>query len=210
MLKLYVSRGASSIAAHTILKELALPHQIEVVPLGKLDSPLYQKNPLGQVPTLVLSSGKVLTQNVAILPYLGDLKPEANLFAPPASLERARIMEWMGFLNSDIHPCFRVFLRPYTFVSNEASAADLQKTLQQKLLEQFAFLDKNLAGRQWAGEARYTIVDPYIAFFFQLALYVKFPMKQFTALAEVAARVEARPAWQEAVALEEKLSADQK
>jgi GST-like protein len=36
-------------------------------------------NPLGQVPTIVLPAGQVLTQSAAIILYLGDLVPDAGL-----------------------------------------------------------------------------------------------------------------------------------
>ena len=41
-------------------------------------------NPLGYVPALRLDDGTVLTENAAILQYIADQYPEAQL-APPAS-----------------------------------------------------------------------------------------------------------------------------
>ncbi|WP_051525231.1 glutathione S-transferase N-terminal domain-containing protein [Methylobacillus glycogenes] len=96
MTTLYVSPGACSLGAIVALKALDIPHELVRVALRQPGSPIYDINPLGRVPTLQLDGGEIITENAAILPFLGDLKPEAQLFAPAGSVLRARIQEWIA------------------------------------------------------------------------------------------------------------------
>ena len=61
-------------------------------------------NPLGYVPALKLDDGTVLTENSAILQYIADQYPEAEL-APPASdrVGRAKLRQWLSFISSELH-----------------------------------------------------------------------------------------------------------
>ena len=61
-------------------------------------------NPLGYVPALRLDDGTVLTENSAILQYIADQYPEAQL-APPASdrIGRAKLRQWLSFIGAELH-----------------------------------------------------------------------------------------------------------
>ena len=61
-------------------------------------------NPLGYVPALRLDDGTVLTENSAILQYIADQYPEAQL-APPASdrVGRAKLRQWLSFISAELH-----------------------------------------------------------------------------------------------------------
>jgi glutathione S-transferase len=61
-------------------------------------------NPLGYVPALKLDDGTVLTENSAILQYIAEQYPEAQL-APPASdhVGRAKLRQWLSFISAELH-----------------------------------------------------------------------------------------------------------
>jgi glutathione S-transferase len=61
-------------------------------------------NSLGYVPALKLDDGTVLTENSAILQYIADQYPEAEL-APPASdrVGRAKLRQWLSFISAELH-----------------------------------------------------------------------------------------------------------
>ena len=61
-------------------------------------------NPLGYVPALKLDDGTVLTENSAILQYIADQYPQAEL-APPASdrIGRAKLRQWLSFIGAELH-----------------------------------------------------------------------------------------------------------
>ena len=82
MLTLYYAPGACSMAAHIVLEESGEKYEPRKVDLagGEQRTEAYLKiNPLGRVPVLGLDDGTPLTENTAILPYLGkrfDLWPK--------------------------------------------------------------------------------------------------------------------------------------
>lgn len=195
---LYVAPGACSFGAHVVLKELEIPHHIEVVPLRTPQSPIHQINPLGRVPALKLDSGEVLTENGAILPWLGDLKPEAQLFAPVGSIERARIQEWIGFLNSDLHNAFKPYNRPELFHPAPATHAVIREHVQPRLLLLLNFIDTQLAGKTWLVDERFTIADAYLGQFWNWVIRAGLPVDDLPNFSAYAQRYDHRPSVQAA------------
>lgn len=200
---LYVASGACSFGAHVVLKELNIPHQIEVVPLRTPDSPIHQVNPLGRVPTLKLDTGEVITENGAILPYLGDLKPEAGLFAPAGSVERAQIQEWIGFLNSDVHPAFRPIYRPEAYTPDTEAHEKIQEVGKERLLHFLNVLNQKLEGKTWAVGERFTIADAYLGVVSSWLEKRGLPLADYPNLAAFNERYKARPSVQAAQAAEQ-------
>ena len=74
MLTLYYKPGSCSLAAHIVLEESGEPYALQPVDLaaGEQRTEAFLKiNPQGRVPVLILDDGEPLTENTAILPYLG-------------------------------------------------------------------------------------------------------------------------------------------
>jgi GST-like protein len=67
---------------------------------------LIAANPLGQVPTLLLPDGTVLTESAAIVLYLNDLRPAAGLVPPVGDADRPRFLRWLVFLVAALYPTF--------------------------------------------------------------------------------------------------------
>jgi maleylacetoacetate isomerase len=61
------------------------------------------RNPLAQVPTLELENGTILTQSLAIIDYLEQLKPQPTLY-PQGHLARAQSLQLAEMVNSGIQP----------------------------------------------------------------------------------------------------------
>jgi len=104
---LYFSPLACSMATRIALYEAgAAANFLEVDPKTKVvqnDGSDFRKvNPLGLVPTLRTDDGTVLTENAAILQYVADRFPKADL-GTSAALERSRLHQWLCFIGTELH-----------------------------------------------------------------------------------------------------------
>ena len=86
------------------LKGIAAEQAFRHLRKGEQRAPDYAAiNPQKLVPALVLDSGEVLTQSLAILEYLEETHPEPPLL-PTDPVERARVRSLALISTADIHP----------------------------------------------------------------------------------------------------------
>ena len=111
-MKLYYAPGACSLAAHIILNEINVDFDLERVNLKthqtEKGADYHDINPKGYVPALEINPGLILTETVAILPFLAQHDPKQDLI-PPSGMGRAKVLEWLGYLNSELHDAYAVF-----------------------------------------------------------------------------------------------------
>jgi glutathione S-transferase len=168
MLKLYFSPGACSLAPHILLEEIGQPYEVQKVDLktGEQRSPEYAKvNWKGKVPALQLDDGQILTENVAILPYLAERHPERGLIATDV-LGRARAFEWLGWCASTVHASFWPVFRPTNYCDEEA-APRVKAIALETLQRHFDKIDELLRGRSHPLGDRFGVGDPYLVVFYR-------------------------------------------
>ena len=89
----------------------------------------YAINPKGYVPALEINPGLILTETVAILPFLAQHDPKQDLI-PPSGLGRAKVLEWLGYLNSELHDAYAVFFcAPLAEEAKEKAYAEIDRLL---------------------------------------------------------------------------------
>jgi maleylpyruvate isomerase len=81
-------------------------------------------NPQGLVPALVTDSGEVLTQSLAIIDWLDEMRPEPPLL-PANALGRARVRAIALAIACDIHPLNN--LRVLNYLTHTLGISDEQK-----------------------------------------------------------------------------------
>jgi glutathione S-transferase len=161
-MKLYYMPGACPLAAHIVLEWIGAPYEIVEVKRDKLRSPEYLKiNPGGLVPALV-DNDVVLTENVAILHYLAELHPQAQLNGDGTPRSHAEVNRWLGFINSDLHQSFKPIFAPGRYIADEAQHAELAAHAKEKLRGLFALADAPLARHDWLAGTQRSIADPYL------------------------------------------------
>ena len=96
--------SSRSIRVTWMLEELGLAYDYQLVNMskGESQSPAYLAvNPAGKVPALQTEQG-ILTESVAILNYLGALKPDEGLIPAHTLFERARYDQWCLFAVTEL------------------------------------------------------------------------------------------------------------
>jgi glutathione S-transferase len=159
IMKLYYSPGACSLAVHIAAREANVPLSLEKVDLGarKTESgaDYLAINPKGYVPALGLTDGSVMTEGTALLQFMADRNPDAKLAPAQGSMERYRLQEWLGFINSEIHKGFSPLWNPASPDATKAAARD-------RLAQRFTYLDQTLAAQPYLMGEQFTVADGYL------------------------------------------------
>ncbi|MDH3418012.1 MAG: glutathione transferase GstA [Gammaproteobacteria bacterium] len=159
-MKLYTSPGSCSSASHIALLEAGADFELvklnlktdRILPDGRH---LNDINPKGYVPVLELDDGELLTENVAILQYIADRYPDSELAPPNGTIERTRLHEWLGFINSEIHKGFSNFFNPNL-------PEEMRRFVTQRLNGRFAYVDSQLKDRDYLLGDKFTVADAYL------------------------------------------------
>ncbi|MCP3170218.1 glutathione transferase GstA [Myxococcus qinghaiensis] len=198
-MKLYFSPGACSLSPHIVAHEAGLELQLEQVDTQtkvlKSGGDFWKVNPKGYVPALELEPGEVLTEGPALVQYLSDLRPEAGLMPAAGSRERYRVLEMLGYINSELHKTYAPLFRPTT-----PDATREERT--EYLFKRYKLLEERLATRAYLFGDTFSVADAYLYTVTRWANYVKVDLSGFTNLMAFMERVTARPAVRKALAAE--------
>lgn len=159
MYTLHYSPGSCSLVVHALLRELDVPFELARVDLEGDREAFRALNPKGKVPALVTPEG-VLTECVALVEHLCDRHGGQHLLGAPGTWERARTMEAMATLATEVHPLFNRFFHADDFSGDEAVRSAVKARGTEKLLAYFRDQDARLAGEHWSGP-RLTAADFY-------------------------------------------------
>lgn len=108
-------------------------------------------NPQNLVPSLVLDGGEILTQSLAILEYLDEIKPEPA-FLPQDALSRAHARALAQAVAVDIHPLNNLRVLNYLTETQGFEAGDKEIWCQQWINTGFSGLEKLLEQSAHTGE----------------------------------------------------------
>jgi len=164
MLTLFYAPGACSMAAHIVLEESGEKYEAKRMDLAKGEqrTEAYKKiHPLGRVPALKLDDGAPLTENTAILPYLGK---RFGLW-PGDLLKEAKALSIIGFFASAVHPMHAHVVRPERYTGEEAAFPGIRAMGKKTYQEYLKQIDAMYAGREWLADS-YSVLDPYAFIFY--------------------------------------------
>ena len=110
MYTLYGSRGSGSASTEAALALIGAPCRIVATATwarNEAYDELLALNPLGQIPTLVLEDGSVLTESAAILIHLGSAHPDSGLLSHDDSA-RAQAIRGLVFIAANCYAAISV------------------------------------------------------------------------------------------------------
>lgn len=195
VMKLYYKPGACSLAAHIVLSEAGLSYDLEAVDLKAKTTASgadYLKiNPRGAVPALEIDQGVVITQNVAILQYIGDHSNVAAFKPAYGSIGRLRLQEALGFCG-DMHVAFAGLFAPNL---SETETASVLASINRRMGQWEAMLEDGRA--YWLG-ADFTQADAYASVILGWGIALKVDLTAYPKALALHKRVMARPAAQKA------------
>jgi glutathione S-transferase len=175
-LTLYFAPGSSSMAPHIALHETGVAFEAVPVSFAKNETrgtDFLAVNPEGKVPTLLID-GRPLTEVAGILYYLARAYPAARLMPSGDPEAEARVVAWMSFIASTVHPARRQGL--------------------EQAMEIYRLADQRLGERDWA-VGDYSIADIHLfRLYWRFAGSLNPPPGAFPRLAAHHDRMMARPA----------------
>lgn len=133
--RLLGQKGYGSVIAEAAFALADLPLAVEDLDFespGPERDRLLALNPLGQVPTLILPDGSVMTESAAIVLHVHDVAPEAGLVPPIDHPDRPRFLRWLVFLVSAVYPTFTYGDVPERWVPAEAAPLLKEATNRQR------------------------------------------------------------------------------
>ncbi len=199
-MKLYFSPGACSLSAHIASREAGIDLNLIKVDLKNRElsedgSDFTKINPKGYVPVLELDDGSLLTEGPAIVQYIADLKPETGLAPRSGTLERYRLQEWLGFINSEIHKGFAPLFNP-------KAPEDYKAVARQTLGARLAFVATHLVKSDYLLGDRFSVADGYLFTVLNWTQWTGVDLAKWPSLEAFQERVGSRPAVKEALAAE--------
>ena len=195
-LKLYYAPGACSLAPHIVLEELGFPYATQKVNTaeGEQRKPEYLKlKPMGRVPTLEVD-GKPLTENVAILTFLGGGFPQKGLW-PRETWSQAMLLSALAWCSNTLHPAYAHILRTSRYTDDPAALESVKAKGRQAYGEYLKMVDGWLGKTpKWMMGEQFTVGDAYLLVFYRWANRSQFDVKSLANYTRHAQAVMARPA----------------
>ena len=163
MYTLYGTRGSGSSIAEAGLQRCGLEYRIVRASQWEADSAyeeLKKVNPLGQIPTLVLPDGTVLTESAAILMHLGLEFPESGLLPATASA-RAQSLRGLVFIAANCYSAISQSDYPerYTTETSEAAQEAVRQGARRVLHRHWEIFADTFAGHPFLGGAQPGALD---------------------------------------------------
>jgi glutathione S-transferase len=198
MLTLFYAPGACSMAAHIALEESGDKYEPKRMDLakGEQKTPDYLKiHPLGRVPALKLDDGSPLSENTAILPFLGK---RFGLW-PADPVKEGKALSLIGFFASTVHPAHAHITRPERYTDDKAAHPAIQAMGKKTFHDYLKQIDGMYAGREWLSD-QYSVLDPYAFVFYTWGVKRELPVSELKNYSALKDRMLERPAVQRVVA----------
>jgi glutathione S-transferase len=191
-------------ASHITLEEAGAAYEAKRLNFAENEQrkPEYLKiNPKSRVPALVTDQG-ILTETPAILVYVAQMFPKANLLPLNDPFRLAQIQSFNSYLCSTVHVAHAHRMRGYRWTDDQSAMETMKKKVSQNVGDCFDLIEREYFKGPWVMGDSYTISDPYL---FTLASWLEADSvdpKRFPKVLDHRNRMAERPAVKKVLALE--------
>ena len=164
MLRLVGNPGCGSAIVEAALALSGLPYETEMLDIwqpGPERDRLFQLNPLGQVPVMILPDGSVMTESAAMVLHIIDQAPDAGLAPKPGDPTRPQFLRWLIFLVASIYPTFTYGDDPSRYVNDEQARTELRAVTDAERQRAWRQIETSIAG-PWMLGAERSALDLYV------------------------------------------------
>ena len=157
-------------------------------------------NPKGRVPALVTDRG-VLTETPAILGFIAQTHPDANLAPFGDAFALAQVQAFNSYLCSTVHVNHAHKRRGSRWTDDAAAIEAMTKNVPKTMAESFDLIERQMFAGPWVMGGTYTIADPYL---FTIAQWLEgdgVDLSQFPKVSDHTSRMAQRPAVAKVMAL---------
>jgi glutathione S-transferase len=163
MYKLYYSPFACSLAVHIVLEKIGTEFELEKIDVrkGQHQTKEYSEiNKHGKVP-LLQDGDQLIDQGAAILLYLADKHPDADIMPSVGDKQRGKALSALFYMSNTVHPTFSVVFNPdrFTFGSTDEVLSKSMERIEL-LLEEF---DQLLTEQDFISGNKPYAADYYLA-----------------------------------------------
>ena len=204
MLKLFYAPRTCALASHIALEEAGAEYTAVRLDFRANDQrkPEYLAiNPKARVPSLVTDAG-VLTETPAILAFIAQSFPKAQLAPLADPFAFARAQAFNSYLCSTVHVAHAHRMRGYRWADDPAALKEMQRKVPTTVGECFDLIEREMFEGPWVLGKAYSICDPYL---FTLAQWMEadgVDPARFPKILDHRNRMPGRPAVKKALAEE--------
>jgi glutathione S-transferase len=164
MLRLYYAPQTCALATHIALEDASATYEAVRLDFGANEqrSPEYLAiNPKGRVPSLVTDRG-VLTETPAMLAFVAQSYPQANLAPPDDPFAFAEAQAFNSYLCATLHVAHAHGRRGYRWTDDEAAMAAMKRFVPRSVAACFELIETGMLKGPWVLGEAYSICDPYL------------------------------------------------
>lgn len=200
MLTLYHAPRSRSLRVVWLCEELGIPYapkRVTFVTPGRAFSA--QDTPLGKLP--VIEDGEVtICESGAIIEYVVERHGGGRLAPPIGSPLRAEFLQWMHFCEGTAAVPMSTLIWHMRYKGDAERVPEIIDDARVRAQSGLAFVERGLAGKTHLLGAEFSAADVMMGFTLLAARVLGVLDEQFPLTTAYLARLEARPAFQRAVA----------
>ena len=185
-----------------LMEELGLQYRLEVFRReanGAAPSPMRDIHAIGKAP-IISDGATVLAESGAIVEYVVHRHGGGRLAPAPASPDYPRYLYWLHFAEGSLMSLMLIVL----VVSRipEANESPVKARMLARMKSLLAFVDGELAGREYFAGGEFTAADVMMVFpFTTMRRFLDYDLAPYANIASYLRRIEARPAYRKAMSV---------